>query len=172
YDGQYAYIGSNNGLIYIYDIETEKITNTLKCSNTVHNIRCKENTLIATDEDGFVSIWNLNDNKSIWKFKPIDEITTVSNKNGYITLMDERDNWLVVGGGPIPSLWNVNMRKLVNVYNQTNYKNITCLKMANSRILVGSEKTSLDHWNFSGQDFQTCELQTDNISSLVNIADV
>jgi len=166
-------IGCGDNLIYIYDLESRQLTRQLTGhTDYVHSVNVCDRSagvaVVSGSEDGAVKLWDTRrPQPEIYSFLPYTESElTRPNVGKFISTVGTSRDWLVCGGGPIASLWNLSTRIMSSRLPPFEGA-VFAGQIEDDQIYVGGQNRSFHMSNFGGESCAEISVSATCIYSIV-----
>eukprot|EP00088_Acartia_fossae_P031460 TRINITY_DN32344_c0_g1_i1.p1 TRINITY_DN32344_c0_g1~~TRINITY_DN32344_c0_g1_i1.p1 ORF type:complete len:342 (-),score=39.20 TRINITY_DN32344_c0_g1_i1:30-1028(-) len=167
-------VGCGDNEIYMYDLESRDLTKVLSGhTNFVHSVDFGDGSggvgLVSGGEDGAVKLWDTRSSRSeIHSFVPDEETDLKRPGLGkFISSVSTGGDWLVCGGGPAASLWNLSTR-IMSSRLPPESGSVHAIQMLEEDIYIAGQNSSLHKSNFGGEDCGTMRVSPTCIYSIVS----
>jgi len=165
-------LGCGDSAIYVYDMETrDQVSRLTGHTDYVHSVDCTDGSagvsIVSGGEDGAVKLWDTRKAQpSVFTFVP-DSESELRRPNGkFISSVSTARDWLVCGGGPTASLWNISTR-IMSSKLPPEHEGIRATHIVEETIFVGGQSTTIHMSNYGGEECGRLNVNSSCIYSIV-----
>jgi len=170
--GERLVVGCGDGNVYVYDLETRELQYALRGHQKfVHSVAAADGSggvaVISGGEDGAVKLWDTRkSNPEIYSFLPHTEAELSRPSLGtFISSVSTAGDWMVCGGGPAASLWNLSTR-IMSSKLPPDDGSVFATHLVDDKIFVAAQNQPLLMSNFGGESCSEMSVRSSCVYSL------
>ncbi|XP_033230535.1 THO complex subunit 6 [Belonocnema kinseyi] len=162
------YAGCGDNKIYIIDLEGGKVLRSLEGhENFVHGISVMGGQLASGSEDGTVRLWDLRKRENTNILQPhLAEKVARPKLGKWIGTVDFTEDWLLCGGGPKLTLWNMRTMEAATIFDLPD-QGIHVSSIYEERIITGGAMSHVYHLNYQGEILAKVPISSSTVYSIV-----
>jgi len=164
YHDNMLYSGGGDGIIYQWDVSTERLVAKLKQQNQEHgkyvmSLNHTSANIFSGYSDGQVKIWDVKSNNVVRTMSPLTGESDISGdskvklqKPSWISsiAIDDNQNWMAIGGGACyATLWYIPQMTMMAVMPTSATINDICI--TNDQIVTVGNERNITFWERDGR---------------------
>ncbi|KAF6207330.1 hypothetical protein GE061_018571 [Apolygus lucorum] len=145
--------GCGDNLIYAFSLEDGKILRTFEGhTDYLHSLSSSGRQMASASEDGSVRLWDTRQATMTSKIEPHKEFKLARNHFGkWVGDVSITDDWLLCGGGPRCSLWNMRTMDLMTSFSDLPDFEIHIARIRGDSVLTGGATSQFFQSTFTGK---------------------
>lgn len=148
----HLYAGCGDNRIYSFSLEDGKLIRSIEAHDDyIHEISIFGNQMASASEDGLVKLWDSRQKFSSNQISPhLNDKVGRPELGKWVGAVSISDDWLLCGGGPSLSLWNMRSLSMMTPFPLED-NGIHVARFYDDHVMAGGSSPVFRHLDFSGK---------------------
>ncbi|KAL1452109.1 hypothetical protein WDU94_006418 [Cyamophila willieti] len=168
--GVNLYAGCGDNKVHVFCLEDGRWKREFKGhEDYIHSIYMFESKLASCGEDGSVRFWDHRQKEHTAIVYPSQHLKLGRSHLGkWVGDVSINEDWMLCGGGPKLSLWNLRSLEPMTTFSAVEDAGIHIAKFCDDHLMVGGSSPYFYHLNHSGDVYSQIETSSTTIYSVVS----